>query len=153
MVEPLNETRCERYCRRLQALEPHVQPRFGTLSAHGMLAHLHRTFIISLGEHEAPFIGNRLTRSRLMKWFVIDAPFPWPRGRIKAPADFTPPPHGDFECNRLALFQVMRRFAEQADARPEVTAGQSPILGPLPYRRWARLHARHLEHHFQQFGV
>lgn len=154
MIVPLTTQTCPGFARRLKTLAVDATPRFGSLDPPRLMAHLQRAFDISTGAYEAPFVGNRLTKTALMKWFVIDAPLPWPKGRIKAPDSFTPPAAtGDYDSERRRLIETMQRFAAEADARPDDPGGQSPLLGALSMRRWAKLHGRHLEHHLQQFRV
>ena len=154
MASMLNPQTCGAYAERLGRISEQTPRRFGKMSAAELMAHLRRTFEISMGEQEAPFVGNWLTRTRLMKWFVIDSPMPWPKGRIKAPKSFSPEPEGDLEAERQRALEAMERFVERAaTAGPDAMGGQSPLLGRMPWRRWSKLHARHVEHHCQQFGV
>jgi hypothetical protein len=155
VTEPINRQTCDAYLQRLAGLEADTPRRFGSMEPRQMIAHLHRAFAISLGEFDPPFVGNWFTKTGLFKWFVIDAPLPWPKGRIKAPPSFTPAPpaDGDVQGDLGQLAAIMHRFAAAADEHPDAPGGISPILGPLPCRRWAKLHGRHVDHHCRQFGV
>lgn len=135
------------YLDRLSRISPEAKPVFGSLTPAGLMAHLRRTFEISLGEYEVPLMRVPAPRV-LLRWMVL-APIPWPRGKIKAPAEFTPDAEG-FEAERARLVKAVGRFQAFAEANPSA-CGVSPLAGPMTMRQWQRLHLRHLEHHLRQF--
>lgn len=137
------------YLERLSRISTEDRPTFGSLTPAGLMAHLRRTFEISLGEHETPLIPAPMPRAWL-RWMVL-APIPWPRGKIKAPADFTPDPEG-LDAERARLEEAAQRFVAFAEANPGERR-PSPLAGPMTMRQWQRLHYRHLKHHLSQYGV
>jgi hypothetical protein len=150
-AEQLTQTTAPQFEAMMDALEPNTRPRWGSLDAHGLLAHLRRTFEISMEEIEVEDLSNFLTRSPLF-WRLVFEWMPWPKGKIKAPDYFTPASQVDFETERQAAKQALRRFLEAADSDPRRT-GFSPLLGPVPLSYWRVIHAAHMRHHFKQFGA
>lgn len=134
---------------RLQAIAPDAEPVFGSMSPARMMAHLERTFEISLGEHEMAMIRVYVPRA-LLRWMVL-SPMPWPKGKLKAPPQFTPDADA-FEPARNKAVAALRRFVAFAEAHP-LERRNSPLAGPLTMHQWQRLHFRHLEHHLVQFNA
>lgn len=133
---------------RLERLRPDSVRVWGTLSPHAMLCHLIDGFRMTFGEvrHEAQ---DSWLNGWFGRWFVIDCPLAWPKGRIQAPPAFfhTTVEH-DFQWDRNRVAEYIQRFA----VGPHQTWGVSPILGPLSPRQWGKLSWRHLDHHLRQFG-
>jgi hypothetical protein len=139
----------QRYLARIGALSPEAPPRFGTMTVHRMVCHLHDGLRIAFGELRPEPVRTPL-KNALGRWFVIWSPIPWPKGRIKAPPSFlATPPSPCFEEDREALASAVRRF----EAPGEIAWAESPFLGTLSARDWAALNARHLDHHLGQFGA
>jgi len=135
---------------RVARIESDEQRQWGMLGPAALLRHLRFTFEISLGEATSPDISNWFTRS-VFKWGAFSA-MPWPKGKIKAPDDFTPEPDGDVDAEREQLVEVMRRFVETAEAEPN-RVGVSPMFGPMSMRYWQKAHGKHVEHHLRQYNV
>lgn len=136
---------------RLDRLLPGTRPRWGKLDAPRLLCHLADSLRISLGEIDAGPHQPGFMSSRLGRWLVIDGPMPWPKG-IAVPEAFfsTPVEPSQFERDRMVLHDLIERFARGSSA--ETRWGVSPNFGALSPDQWARLNARHLDHHFRQFG-
>lgn len=135
---------------RIEALRPGQPPRWGRMTPTQMLAHLHRTLLVSLGEVEVPDRSNWLTRT-IGRWLVFHV-LPWPKGRAKSPPEYVAEPAGDFVFERDRLVEAMHRFVEAAETEPE-RRERSPLLGPMTLRYWRRVHGIHFDHHLRQFGV
>ena len=147
----LNEENVAVYRRRLEKLTAESKPQWGTLDATALMAHLTRSFEISLGQHPVKDASNMLTRSWIFHKVMIEW-LPWPKGQIKSPDYFTPAPKEDFETERARLFAKMEEFVTYAQKRP-MRVGVSPIFGPMPLKYWRKLHGIHMEHHCRQFGI
>lgn len=148
----LDRASLEDFRRRLETIDPAAEPRFGTLRPHQMFAHLAYLIELSLGEREAEHdVSTAITRSRLF-WIVVVDWMPWPKGKLKAPQEFTPEPSGSFEEERGRLLAAMERFVAALESTPRRVA-RSPLTGPLPLTDWSRLHGKHLCHHLAQFGA
>lgn len=133
---------------RLERLKPDSIRLWGGMAPHGMLCHLIDSFRMTFGEARFD-VRNSGWNGWLGRWFVIDCPLPWPKGKIQAPPEFfqTTPEH-DFQWDRNRVSEYIGRFS----VGPHQTWGVSPLLGPLSPRQWGKLSWRHLDHHLRQFG-
>jgi hypothetical protein len=136
---------------RVAKLRPDSVRKWGKLEPVGMVCHMARVMEISLGDHPVEDRSNFITRSRLVRWLVLET-LPWPKGRIKAPSFFTPAPEGELEDELKALLAAMERFAREMEANPDRRVTH-PVFGPLTLRYWGVLHGLHFDHHCRQFGV
>lgn len=141
---PLMETR-------LKSVRPDSKHLWGHMTAPEMLAHLRRGIEISLGEHAVKDRSIPVVRM-LIRWLTFNTAFPWPRGKIKAPAEWTPAPREGFEVERIRLLEAVNRFVHVSERDPR-RIGVSPLFGPLPLSTWRRIHGKHFDHHLRQFGV
>ena len=135
----------EEILRRLQSLDPHTQPEWGSLSAEKMMAHLIDGLRVSFGEIEVAYEPNFLGTA-LGRWLALQ--FPIPKGKVKAPAIFFATEPGVFDADRQQVLTYIERFA----AGPDQQWGISPLFGKMKPQQWARLHYAHFDHHLRQFG-
>lgn len=146
MKDLFNATERRRVIERLQKLQPESQPRWGSLTAPLLMAHLIDACRISFAEKavepQPGFLSTALGR-----WLALRMPIP--RGRIKAPPAFHETEPEDFDSDRARVITYIERFADG----PDQTWGPSPIFGQLSPQQWARLHRTHFDHHLRQFGV
>lgn len=140
------------YRRRLESITAESKPRFGSLKPDEMMAHLRRTFEMSLGEFDPPTIPMNPLMRFFVRWAFFDGPMPFPKGKVKAPESFTPVPEHDLETEREQLLTYMDRFIEAAEKEPNRKT-KNAIFGPMPLSWWAKIGAKHMDHHLQQFGV
>lgn len=125
--------------------------QWGTLTAHGMLRHLRHTFDVSLGAVDAEDESTPYVRG--VVWVLFFEVFTnWPKGKLKAPAAFTPEPDEDFETEKGLLLERMDAFVDAYEDDPDQRA-ISPLLGNITLSKWSRLHGVHCRHHLKQFGV
>ena len=131
---------------RLNALRPDTRARWGKMSVDQMLWHVGEAMEFSLSDPpHAPVMLKFL--QPVLKWVVIT--LPWMKG---APTrrDWVARTNYDFEAQRqrvLALIDVV------AARRLDASWPNSPTLGRMTGRNVSRLHAKHLIHHLDQFGV
>ena len=135
---------------RLAKIGPDARGLWGALDPPNLMAHLRRTFEISLGEVDLPDESNILMRT-VMKWLAFHV-IPWPKGKIKASASFTPEAKGTFEEERDRLLAAIERFVAAQEADPQRKV-RSPVFGLMTLRYWGRVHGKHLDHHLRQHGV
>jgi len=150
MVTPLNTDTLDRYVARVEAIQSPEQRLWGALDPAPLLAHINRTFEISLGEYTGEDISNWFSKS-IMKWVAFHL-MPWPKGKLKAPDEFTPQPEHELNVERQRTIDAMRRFVETAQREPD-RIGVSPLFGPMTLRYWQHVHGKHLNHHLRQYGV
>ena len=70
--------------RRLAALQPDSQARWGLMSAHQAVCHLADAFRMVLGERPIAFRGN-LRLKTVIRFMALTLPVPWPKGVERAP--------------------------------------------------------------------
>ena len=142
------QTRAE-FIERINRIQPDSERKWGKLTPHELLAHMNAAIKMSFNELGITDEGNIFTRS-FGRWLV--AYVPWPKGTIVVTPKLTPPPQAEFEAERAEAIRQMDRFIKALEETPERT-GQSPLFGRPPLKWWSRMHAKHFDHHFQQFGV
>ena len=150
MVTPLNADTLDAYIARVNAIHSPDQRLWGALDPAPLMAHLRRTFEIALGEYVGEDISNWFSKS-VMKWMAFHV-LPWPKGKLKAPAEFTPDADGELDAERQRAIDAMRRFVETAQREPD-RIGVSPLFGPMTLRYWQHVQGKHLDHHLRQYGV
>lgn len=147
-MKTLDRTTVDHYAERLSRITSDTKPGWGSLRPETLMSHLRRILEVSLEEQSLPDYPMPLSKTVLFRWLMIH--LPWPKG-ARSPETLFPDPEGDLDTERRNLIDAMRRFAE-ALARDPKRRTRSPLLGPITLQDWARLHARHLEHHLKQFG-
>lgn len=136
---------------RFNKIVPDAAPKFGTLPPAGMFRHLQTILEMSLGQSSHPDISNWFTRN-IVRPLVFDIITRWPGGKLKAPDSFTPAAQGDYEAEKVRLFQLMEEFTRLAQDHPEMKTNHA-LFGPVELSDWQKMHGVHFEHHFRQFGV
>jgi len=137
--------------RRLAALTPRSERRWGKMTVHQMVCHLADGFRMSSGERAVKDVAA-LHRRTIVKWIALYAPMRWPPEiqtvpEIDALVAGTPP--GEFAADladvavRLEAFLAMAR-----DGR----CVPHPIFGRLSPSAWMRWGYLHMDHHLRQFG-
>ena len=146
MPNLLAERDREALIRRLAALTPERQRRWGRMTAHQMLCHVSDQMRVALGDLPTTSYGGAVS-GQLARLYAIHTPLPWPRGKVRtAPEMLTAKPAGWDEDVR-ACEALIRRFATERPHSPH------PRFGRLSTREWGVLGAKHLAYHFTQFGV
>lgn len=138
------------YEARLDALRPDSARRWGSLTPIGLLAHLTRTFELTL--EELPCKDESIPVLRVLFRFLAYHVLPWPKGKIKVPDYFMGDAAGDFEAERTKVKAALERFCVALEQNPSRKT-LHPMFGKLTLRYWRRVHGMHLDHHFNQFGV
>ena len=138
--------------RRLRALRPDAQPRWGTLTPHEMLCHLGDTSAGVLGEREWP-LPHPLPPRPLVKIVGLWLPAPW-RGRSAGSwndprRDGSPP--GDYARDLERAVSGVQRIG--AATRMDGWAPGHSIFGRMSLREWQRYTYRHTHYHLRQFAL
>ncbi len=149
-MKNLGQTSCEQgILKRLQALGPDSQRRWGKMSAHQMICHLSDSFRRALGEKRT----GRLPHNKLMKWFALYLPIPWPHG-LPAPPELDQQIGGtkpvEFQRDVQQLIGLMHRFTAQS---PEPAFAPHQRFGKMTRKEQMRLAYLHMDHHLRQFGA
>lgn len=136
---------------KLDKLKPDSKPLWGNMSAQRMVEHLTDTLKIASGKTKFP-LEIPEDRIEKMQAFLesdkpmarnIDVPFAKKDTELR---------HEEIE---LAIDEFLLEwidFEEHFDEE-ENTTELHPYYGNLNFEQWSRLHAKHLTHHFEQFGI
>ncbi|MBX7259874.1 MAG: DUF1569 domain-containing protein [Candidatus Hydrogenedentes bacterium] len=147
----LTQENLPRFRDRINTLRADKRPNWGTMTATGMLVHLRTLIEMSLEEGTYKDYSTFYSRN-IMRFVAFHVLRTWPKGTVKAPAEFTPESTASFDDERAKLFAAFDRFADAAATTPKRVTRHS-LFGPLTLNYWTFMHARHFEHHFQQFGI
>jgi oxepin-CoA hydrolase/3-oxo-5,6-dehydrosuberyl-CoA semialdehyde dehydrogenase len=139
------------FVNRISKLTADKKPQWGSLSATRMLLHLRVVVEMSLEERPFPDKSTWVSRNvvRRIAFHVMPS---WPKGKIKVPDEITPESNATYEEERALFLRSLERFTNAAAAEPGRKTLHS-LFGKLPLDYWTFMHARHFEHHFQQFGI
>jgi len=147
-VPVLHDPNCKAdIVRRLQALRPDAQRRWGRMSVAQMLWHVNEAMEAALGRSGLAPQKVPLPRP-VMKFIVIN--MPWPKGAPTL-AQWIPQSDGyEFAAERDRCCRLVDELTSRplGDAWPE-----SPTLGRMTGSEVSRLQAKHLNHHLTQFGL
>ena len=132
---------------RLERLAPETTPRWGTMTAPQMLAHLVDWMLMAKGELKtAP--KNRLLRYPPLKQLAIYW-LPFPKGVPTAPELISRKPL-EWAAERAALRTHMEWFE---NLNSNVVWPEHPVFAKLSGKAWCVLGYRHMDHHLRQFGI
>lgn len=132
---------------RLHVLTPQAKPRWGRLTAAGMLSHLVESCRMALGD--LPVAPRNLPiRFFPLNWLIIHW-LPFPRSAPTAPELLARTP-GDWEADIQRLQELLRRVGQRG---AHETWPAHPAFGSISGDDWGVLVYRHVDHHFQQFGI
>lgn len=147
----MNRTNLDTYLSRIRALRADSKRLWGQLDAASMLAHLTLTAQVSMGEIAAPDSSSLFSRKIGVR-IAYSNWMPWPKGRIKVPAEWTPVAKDSLEEERGRAIAALIRFVELSESQPG-RRHVHPMFGPLTLRFWQQVHGKHTHHHCTQFGV
>jgi hypothetical protein len=132
---------------RLLTLTPERRPRWGAMSAPEMVSHLIESCRMACGELKAAPKAGPL-RVFPLNYAIIHW-LPWPKGAPTAPELIARVPESwDRDIDELVA--RIRKFCERGQGKrwPE-----HPAFGALSEDSWGVLVYRHIDHHFEQFGI
>lgn len=147
----LNRETLPQFIERVRAMSRTSKRRWGTMEPAQALRHLTYSIEVSLGMQHAEDVSKPLIRDVLYvfacRWFTN-----WPKGKLKGPKFYFPVPALEFEGEQAQLVHLLEQFVVTLEKYPDRSAVH-PFFGSLTYRKWARLHGCHIDHHLRQFGV
>jgi hypothetical protein len=130
---------------RLNALRPDSPRQWGSMTVDQMLWHVNQFLAASLGDATLPPQKNAIP-APILRFFVIY--MPWPKSAPTNKAAIAKGQH-DFEVERARCRELIGRFAD----RPvDGEWCDDPNFGEVDGKFASKLHAKHLDHHFKQFG-
>ena len=131
---------------RLNTLSPDSRRQWGTLTADQMLWHVNQFLGAALGENTLPVQKAPLPLP-LMRFMLLY--LPWPKSAPTNAGAVAKGEH-DFEVERACCRALIGQFA----SRPlESEWPVDPTFGAAGGKFASKLQARHLDHHFRQFGA
>jgi hypothetical protein len=140
--------------RRLQALRPESQRRWGRMTPQQMVCHLADGYRLYMKEKEAATEPAWAIQRKVMKWVALQVPVPWPHGFKTMPeleqngGSGTPP--REFAGDLQLLRDLTERFAKLPR---DFAFPLHPFFGAMRYDEWMRLAYLHADHHLRQFGL
>ena len=138
--------------RRLSAIGPASQRRWGTMTVGQMICHLSDALRVAIGEKPADPVKNRYSGS-FMRWAAFWLPFKWPHGVPTVPecdANVGGTRPADFESDKRELFELLERLTaspRESELEPH------PFFGVMSEKEWMRWGYLHMDHHLRQFGA
>ncbi len=133
--------------RRLDALTPSSERRWGRMSVGQMLRHCNRAMDTSVGNFRPTAVGLPPIPKWMLKFAVLR--LPWARNIRTAP-DFVARETYDLEAERRRAHALLDTITQ----RP--LNGSWPVnvaFGPMDGKEWSLFMYLHLDHHLRQFSV
>jgi len=136
---------------RLDKLRPDSKPLWGEMSAQRMVEHLTDIIKISSGKTKLPL---EIPKEKIEKMqLFLESDKPMARNIEVSFAKKNEELRN--EEIELAIDEFLLEWLdfEEHFALDEKRTEQHPFYGDLNYDQWCKLHAKHLTHHFEQFGI
>ena len=124
---------------------------WGSMSSQRMVEHLVDVIRIAIGENPQPLLIDEEKLPSMLRFLESDKPMAKEIQVPFATADMSLR-HEEIELAIDEYIDVYLTFEELYENNPDLTHIH-PYYGPLNYAQWKRLHAKHLTHHFNQFGL
>src|SRR5262245_48953049 len=138
----------EAILRRVAALTPTSQRKWGQFSVGGMLCHLQDSTKMALGELPVELKSKKAFRVFPLKQLLLYVA-PFPKGAPTAPELLQGVPV-DFETDKARLGELLTQVAVGPHEGPGPV---HPLFGPLSRQEWGVAGYKHTDHHLRQFGV
>jgi hypothetical protein len=141
---------CDQFINRIKQLDSNTQPLWGKMSVDQMLAHCNVTYeMVYDNIHPKPNAIMRFVLKSFVKNKVVDESS-YPKNSRTAPQFIiTGDRNFDLEKNRLISYIIKT----QELGENEFEGKESLSFGKLTSKEWNNMFAKHLDHHFTQFGV
>ncbi|MGD0737442.1 MAG: DUF1569 domain-containing protein [Terracidiphilus sp.] len=138
--------------RRLAAVGPASERRWGRMSVGEMVCHLSDALQAAMGARKTSSRCNWFTRS-LMKWVGLWGPIVWPHG-VKTVPECEAGKGGTKPAEMESDLRTVRELLEGFAALPPTFAfPEHAIFGRMTYTEWMRWGYLHMDHHLRQFGA
>jgi hypothetical protein len=139
-----------KHLERLDKLSNETQPQWGKMDAAQMLAHLNVAYDLDNGKIKTKY--NAFTKW-MIKTFVkkiVVGDKPYKKNSRTAPV-FLIADKREFEKEKAALIQNMKEVQSRGVQYYE--GRENTGFGKLSSKEWNNMFSKHLEHHFEQFGI
>ena len=136
--------------KRINALRPDTQPKWGKMSVGQMLAHCCVTYeMVYEDKHPAPGFFTKLMLNAFVKKIVLNE-VPYKHNSRTGP-QFLITDARDFDREKKRLIDYINKTQQLGGAHFDGKASLS--FGPLNTTEWNNMFYKHLNHHLSQFGV
>ena len=137
----------------LEKIEAEKEAKWGKMNAHQMLEHL--AHIMSIANGRFAITPNaEPERLAYRKMRFLETEYPFPRGvRVEFISEEPiPTQFPEIHQSKAFLLNQLQRFFDYHSEHPDLMPVH-PVFEPMNYDEWVQFQARHIKHHFQQFGV
>jgi len=148
----LDRAFAEEAAARLEALPADAQPKWGSLTRDGVIAHLAGSFGYSMGQVAALPPQSGPPMRKLVSWLLINGIIPFPKGVKFKGNDGQQIPALSSEGGIVHLREIMEEFIALVDRGDQPPCGH-PVFGEYTGEEWLKFHRAHLNHHLKQFGA
>jgi len=141
---------CDQFVNRVNQLKSDSRPLWGKMSVDQMLAHCNVTYeMVYDNIHPKPNVVVKLLLKLLAKNKVVSES-PYPRN-LSTASQFIIKGDRDFDLEKSRLISYIQKTQELGEK--EFEGKESLSFGVLSSKEWNNMFAKHLDHHFSQFGV
>lgn len=132
---------------RLEKINPDSQPEWGKMNAAQMANHCQAPVKIALGKSDISMKSNWLIKALFKKMLYSPKPY---RKNSPTPPQFRSTGDYDFNEEKASLQKWMQELWEDRDNE---NRNPHPVFGNFTKDQWGIMQWKHLNHHFEQFGV
>ena len=137
--------------RRIEALTPRSERRWGRMTPHQMVCHLSDACRAALGERRVPVIGTLWERT-VIRWLAIHTNVKWPQG-VRTVPEADQEIGGTRPTEFARDVDELRGLIQRFSGPKAQLSGYHPLFGALSAAEWGRFSYRHADHHLRQFGA
>ena len=137
--------------RRIEALTPRSERRWGRMTPHQMVCHLSDACRAALGERRVPVIGTLWERTGI-RWLATHTNVKWPQG-VRTVPEADQEIGGTRPTEFARDVDELRGLIERFSGPETQLSGDHPLFGALSAAEWGRFSYRHADHHLRQFGA
>lgn len=135
---------------RIEKLTPESQPLWGKMDVAQMFAHLNFPYDIAYNKRvtKPSFFMKLLAKLFIKKMVTSDKPY---KKNSPTAKDFVVADQRNFEVEKQKLIANIQETEKKGKAYFEGKV--NPTFGKMTAQEWNNLFYKHIDHHFQQFGV
>lgn len=138
----------------LNRLKANDKPAWGTMSAQAMVEHLEYTYRIASGEIQDFEIATpekilEKVNETLYNYKKMPREYDFP---LAAQSKINEHLHADLETAKIKMLEAREAYLQFFNENPDATTN-NVVFGPLNKFEWYLLERKHLNHHFEQFGL
>jgi hypothetical protein len=132
---------------RLEKIRPESQPQWGKMNSGQMCNHCQEPLKIAVDKSDVVLKPNWLIKLLFKKMLYSPKPY---RKNAPTPPQFRSAGDFDFQKEKVELHKWMQELWEDRDNENRVA---HPVFGTFTKAQWGIMQWKHLNHHFEQFGV